>query len=43
MTRKVILHKAAEDEIYQAFAWYAERSEIADYFCVRLMWISSIH
>jgi len=29
MTRKVILHKAAEEEIHQAFAWYAERSEIA--------------
>lgn len=29
MTRKVILHKAAEEEIYQAFDWYAERSEIA--------------
>lgn len=35
MTRKVILHKAAEEEIYQAFAWYAERSEIAAHASVQ--------
>jgi plasmid stabilization system protein ParE len=29
MNRQVVVHPAAEDEIDQAFAWYAERSEIA--------------
>ena len=29
MTSTVILHPAAEEEIYQAFAWYEERSDIA--------------
>ena len=29
MNPQVVLHPAAEEEVYEAMAWYAERSDIA--------------